>query len=214
MKIEALHQFHDMEFSQGWADRFEPTPERIRLFKTILYHIQTLEMEEPVVLELGIGPGFLANFLLESSAKIQYEGLDYSQPMLNMASERTKKHGTRINFTQADLIHDDWIGKLKRTPNVIVSTWALHDLFEKGNILNVYRSVYSILPIEGIFLNGDFIKPETSNFEYEGGRIKPSEHLELLQSAGFDNFECLAEFEKSVENSTTSNNYACFKGRK
>jgi len=65
-----------------------------------------------------------------------------------------------------------------------------------------------------MLLNGDFIKPEESKFEYEGGRIKPSEHLDLLERSGFSKVECIAEFEKSVEEPTTSNNYICFKAIK
>jgi len=43
MKIEALHQFHNANFSKGWADRFEPTPPRIQLFETILENILKIE---------------------------------------------------------------------------------------------------------------------------------------------------------------------------
>ena len=35
-----------------------------------------------------------------------------------------------------------------------------------------------------------------------------------LQEAGFQEVECLEEFEKSVENPTTANNYACFRAKK
>lgn len=214
MKIEALHDFHDTDFSQGWADRFEPTPERLRLFQTILQHINDLEAEDLSILELGIGPGYLADFLLENLPNITYEGLDFSAAMLDIASKRTAKYSQGIHFTQADLVRDNWTTQLKKAPNIIVSTWALHDLLEKKNIASVYQSAFEILPKDGILLNGDFIKPETSTYEYEGGRIKPSEHIELLQVAGFRNCACVAEFEISVEEPTTANNYVCFEGRK
>jgi len=74
--------------------------------------------------------------------------------------------------------------------------------------------VHKILPKGGMLLNGDFIKPEESNYDYEGGRIKPSEHIKLLQSAGFKSVRCLDEFDKDVKNPTTANNYACFKAIK
>ena len=214
MKIEALHEFHDATFSQDWADRFTPTPERVQLFETILAHIKSLEIDNVSILELGIGPGFLAKHLLERLPKMTYQGLDFSQAMIEIASKRTAKYLNRIHFTQGDLIKEPWIKKIKNIPNAIVSTWALHDLFEKNNILSVYKSAFDLLDKGGILLNGDFIKPEESTFEYEGGRIKPSEHIELLQLAGFRNVECLAEFEKSIDYPTTSNNYACFKAVK
>lgn len=214
MKIEALHDFHDADFSQGWADRFVPTPERLRLFQTILQHIKDLETDDISILELGIGPGYLADFLLENLPNITYEGLDFSAAMLEIANKRTAQYSERIHFTQADLVRENWTTQLKKAPTVIVSTWALHDLLEKKNIANVYQSAYEVLPKGGILLNGDFIKPETSTYEYEGGRIKPSEHIELLQAAGFQHCACVAEFETSVEQPTTANNYVCFKAEK
>ena len=125
MKIEALHEFHNADFSKGWADRFEPTPPRLQLFETILQNILVLEIEQISILELGIGPGFLANYLLEKLPKANYEGLDFSEPMLEIATQRTKRFGARIAFTQADLINDYWINNLKNKPSVIVSTLSL-----------------------------------------------------------------------------------------
>jgi len=214
MKIQALHEFHNADFSKEWAEKFEPTPPRIKLFETILGQIESVGNQSLRILELGIGPGFLAGFLLKRMPGINYEGLDFSDSMLAIAKERTKDYKDRIDFLQADLIKDDWNKKITSPPQVIVSTWALHDLFEKKNILKVYKTAYELLPTGGLLLNGDFIKPETSTHEYEGGRIKPSEHLEMLQLAGFQKPECLEEFEKSVKNPTTSNNYACFSAKK
>lgn len=214
MKIQALHEFHSADFSQEWAAKFKPTAPRIKLFETILEQIKDVRNATSVVLELGIGPGFLASYLLQSLPQISYEGLDFSKSMLKIARNRTEEHKKRIDFTRADLISEAWSKSVKNTPDVVVSTWALHDLFEKNNIFNVYKTCFEILPKGGLLLNGDFIKPEESEHEYEGGRIKPSEHLELLRKAGFQFSECLKEFEKSVEHPTTSNNYACFKAIK
>ncbi len=54
MKIEALHEFHDLEFSKGWAERFIPTPDRLALFETILERIRETGGESSHILELGI----------------------------------------------------------------------------------------------------------------------------------------------------------------
>ena len=83
-------------------------------------------------------------------------------------------------------------------------------LLNKPNISTVYKLAYKLLPQNGRLINGDFIKPENSIFEYEKGRIKPSEHIELLNQCGFKKVECLKIFEVNEDNPTTSNNYACF----
>ena len=213
MKIEALHKFHDMEFSKGWAERFTPTPDRLALFETILQRIREIGRDNCSILELGIGPGYLADYLLNRLPNISYEGLDFSEAMLKIAENRLGKYTDRVVFTQADLTKDSWVTKINQRPKVVVSTWALHDLFSPENIEFVYQKTKSILLPGGLFLNGDFIKPETSTFEYEGGRIKPSLHLSLLKNVGFQSVLCLKEFETNVENPTPANNYACFEAR-
>ena len=213
MKIEALHEFHDMEFSQGWAERFIPTPDRLALFETILQRIREIGGENCHVLELGIGPGYLADYILSRLPNISYEGLDFSNAMLNIASKRLEKYGNRVVYTQADLTNTSWTERISQAPKAVVSTWALHDLFSSKNIEFVYRKTKSILQPNGVLLNGDFIKPEDSTFEYEGGRIKPSVHLNLLDEVGFHSAVCLKEFEKNVLNPTTANNYACFEAK-
>ena len=210
MKIQALHEFHNAGFSREWAEKFKPTAPRIKLFQTILRQIEKVGFETVSVLELGIGPGFLASYVLDRLPGISYEGLDYSKSMLEIAKKRTAKHRKRIHFIKADLINEEWGKTFKRRPHVIVSTWALHDLYSGKNIKEVYKTAYGLLHEGGCILNGDFIKPEASKHEYEGGRIKPSEHLTLLRKVGFQNPLCLEEYEKSVENPTTANNYACF----
>jgi len=207
MKIQALHEFHDEQFSQNWSDRFIPTPDRVSLFQLILDNI---EKENTEVLELGIGPGYLAEHILTKRDNIIYEGLDFSRPMLDIASKRLAGIRTEKIFTQADLTASSWRNDVRTKPKTIISTWALHDLLSKENIFNVYKSAYAILPQGGKLINGDFIKPEKSEIEYEAGRIKPSEHLDLLRQAGFQKAECIKMFEEDVENPTTANNYACF----
>lgn len=214
MKIEAIHQFHDLDCSKEWAEKFTPTPDRMALFETIYRRIAEFSEPNLHILELGIGPGYLAEFILNNSSLASYEGLDFSKPMLKMAEKRLKQHQQKIDFTQADLTSSVWNRILKHQPNVVVTTWALHDLMKQSNIFSVYQGVNQILPAGGLLLNGDFIKPEKSTFEYEAGRMKPSIHLKLLKKAGFRKMACVGEFEVNIENPTTANNYSCFEAIK
>lgn len=209
MKIEALHNFHNKKFSEEWSNKFKPTDDRLNLFKMIFEVVEKKD-QQLQILELGIGPGYLADYILAKCKNIIYEGLDFSEAMLDIAKRRLTSKENNLIFTKADLTDENWKDKIKSEPQHIISTWALHDLLNKQNILNVYKSAYEILPIEGKIINGDFIKPEHSVFEYEKGRIKPSEHLNLLRSCGFRDVECLQIFEENTDKPSTSNNYACF----
>jgi len=214
MKIEALHHFHDFKTAEEWAKKFSPSPARMDLFETMLQSIRQLEANDFHIVELGIGPGFLAEFLLSRLENITYEGIDCSAPMRQIAAKRLEKFKNRITFTAADLTDPNWIKEVSQSPKVVVTTWALHDLFTQDNIHSVYQNTYQLLESGGIFLNGDFIKPDKVKVEYEGGRIEIKTHLDLLQSVGFQSANCLKEFEKDIEHPTTANNYACFEAKK
>lgn len=210
MKIEALHNFHDKKFSEEWSNRFKPTVDRLSLFQMILERLDLKNDQQLRILELGIGPGYLAEYILSKYNNIIYEGLDFSEAMIDIAKCRLKTKENNLILTKADLTMDAWKNKIKSAPQNIISTWTLHDLLSKQNICNVYKTAYEILPPKGKVINGDFIKPEHSDIEYENGRINPSEHINLLKSCGFREVRCLQIFEHNVDAPSTSNNYGCF----
>ncbi len=209
--IGALHEFHDAEFAAEWADRFVPTPERLELFDVILSQLQSQIPPDGCVIELGIGPGYLADHLLGSMPEIQYHGIDFSAPMLDIARRRLRPYSSRVVYVQADLVGDDWWRNIPR-PDAIVSTWALHDLGSRENVESVYRSCARVLRDGGMLLNGDFIKPDEARYEYEPGRFEVAKHLEILRRVGFGSAECLGVLEEEIDSPTAAQNYACFKG--
>jgi len=212
-KIEALHNFHDQDFAQGWADRFVPTPPRQELFTTIIDQLNQHPLPNKHVAELGIGPGYLALEVLQRVPDITYEGVDFSAAMFKIADERLADYRAQVTYTQIDLTKDGWHQQLSKMPDAIISTWALHDLGSEAYILSVYEHAKLALLEGGLLLNGDFIKPDKTEYEYEAGRISIQRHIELLQQAGFGDVQCLVYLEPDAENPTTANNYAVFLGR-
>lgn len=213
MKIEALHTFHDPAYAKDWASRFTPTSERTRLFDMISNRIDEHRMEKAFVVELGIGPGYLAHQLLSRFSELSYTGIDFSLPMLAIAQKRLSSFEDRISLKKGDLISGDWVNHLDQQPSVIVSTWTLHDLFSGQNIARVYKHCHQVLNKNGILLNGDFIKPVGTRYAYESGRIEIKQHLDFLSAANFSSCECIACFESDKDNPTTSNNYALIEAR-
>jgi len=210
--IGAHHEFHDEDFVAGWADRFVPTPERLELFNTMLSELKSHISSTGCVVELGIGPAYLADHLLKAMPEIQYYGVDFSRPMLDIAKGRLRAYSDRVTYVQADLVKDDWWTGIPTSTKAIVSTWALHDLGSQERVEVVYRSCAQVLLKGGMLLNGDFIKPEKAMHEYEAGRFEIAKHLEMLRRVGFDYAECLVMLEEELESPTAAQNYACFKG--
>ncbi len=212
--IGAEHEFHDKEFALDWAKRFVPTPQRLELFGIILSELKTLIPENGRILELGIGPGYLASHLLEAMPAVEYVGLDFSLPMLDIARSRLHPYSSRITYKQANLVEDDWTVRVASPINAIVSTWALHDLGSQTNVERVYAGCARILSDQGILLNGDFVKPVGATQEFEPGRFSIHRHLELLMKAGFSAADCLRFLEEEIESPTPAQNYACLKAMK
>ena len=209
--IGTEHEFHDSCYAQDWAARFDPTPERLQLFDLIISQLQSQSLPARHILELGIGPGYLASRLLEAIPNVTYEGIDFSRPMLDLAAVRLRNFGDRVRFTQAHLVEDSWERSMSQPVGAILSTWALHDLGSEASTSAVYRKCKFVLPPQAILLNGDFIKPEGATFEYEPGRFPAKRHIEILSDLEFYEVECLGVFELELENPTPAQNYACFK---
>ena len=207
--VGAKHEFHDAAFVRGWAERFVPTAPRLQLFDMILDQIARPDLPNTHVVELGLGPGYMARHILERNRKVSYEGVDFSEVFFEIARETVGDLMARVTLTRADLMDQDWPQKLTRTPGAIISTWALHDLGSQQAVADVYARCYETLPAGGVLVNGDFIKPDGTTWDYEPGRFEISRHIELLRQAGFSDPRPLAHLEPNIENPTTAQNYAC-----
>ena len=76
-------------------------------------------------------------------------------------------------------------------------------------IAAVYARCYETLPAGGVLLNGDFIKPDGTDWEYEPGRFEVARHLDYLRAAGFTAPRSIGAFEMNTDNPTAAQNYAC-----
>jgi SAM-dependent methyltransferase len=207
--VGARHEFHDAAFVRGWADRFLPTAPRLRLFDLILQQIRQPNVPNAHVVELGIGPGYMARYILQRDQAISYEGVDFSEAFFEVAKETIGDLMHRVTLTRADLMEQTWPKRLSRTPGAIISTWALHDLGGQRAVADVYARCREVLPRGGVLVNGDFIKPYGTNWEFEPGRFEIDRHVELLREAGFAEAKSLAHLEPNIDNPTPAQNYAC-----
>src|SRR5436305_7090294 len=207
--VGAQHEFHDADFVRGWANRFAPTKERVELFDMILDQISQPSRPNTHVVELGIGPGYMARHILERNPVVSYEGVDFSTAFFAIAKETIGDLMHRVTLTRADLTDQKWPKRLSKTPGAIISTWALHDLGSQQPVADVYARCYEILPKGGVLVNGDVIKPEGTTWQFEAGRFEIERHFELLRSAGFSSPISLAHLEPNVEDPKGFENYAC-----
>lgn len=208
--VGADHAFHDEVYVKEWAERFSISPARRQLFENIAGLLKAHTRDNALVVELGTGPGFLAEFILEKCPKIDYVGIDFSREMFEIAGERIKRFEGRFRFVQMDLTKDLLANHFETPVDAIISTWSLHDLGSPLAIRHVYRNCRDVL--NGILINGDFIDPVIPGVTYEPGRIPIAKHLEMLEAMEYTGVSCKGVYESDTENPTPANNYACIVG--
>ena len=113
------------------------------------------------VLEIGSGPGFLAEVLLERNPNIEYVALDFSTAMHDLARDGLAERADRVRFVVADFTQNTWARGLAAF-EAIVTVQAVHELRHKRRAPDLYGVIRDLLRARGQLLMCD-------HFVGEGG---------------------------------------------
>ncbi|MEO5700377.1 MAG: class I SAM-dependent methyltransferase [Casimicrobiaceae bacterium] len=183
--MDTEHEFEDRGYVRQWAQTADTRrPQRPVMFRHIAALVEGLGAGAPHVLELGCGPGTLAESLLGRIAELTYEGVDYSPAMLELARETLAPFGARARLHRADLREATWTTIVDVEPNAIVTNQALHDLGNAEGVEATYRRARALLPAGGLFANAELVVADGSA-SGKPGKLSVDRHLALLASAGF-----------------------------
>lgn len=103
------------------------------------------------VLELGSGPGFLAEHLLRTCPIASYTLFDFSRPMLELSRERLGAHPA-ATFVFGDFKQPDWAAQLAGPYDAVVAMQSIHEIRHKRHVPGLYRDVQTLLRPGGRFL--------------------------------------------------------------
>ena len=113
-------------------------------------------------LDLGCGDGFLGRTLLEHFPDCHVWFLDFSDPMLDAARDKLGR-SDRATIIEADFASSEWMSNLGNYPmfDLVVSRLSIH---HQTNIRKkqLYREIYDLLSIGGIFLNLEQVASATA----------------------------------------------------
>jgi len=135
------------------------------------------------VLELGAGPGFLAEHLLRANAALRYVALDFSHAMHELAAQRLDELAGRVQFVERSFREADWPDGLGQF-EFVVTNQAVHELRHKRHASVLHAQVKHALQPGGAYLVCD-------HFFGEGGMsndqlyMSVAEQRQALLSAGF-----------------------------
>lgn len=174
------------EDAKAWADTANlHRPWRARFFETIA---EALDPTRPArVLELGSGPGFLAEHVLRSRPSIDMVLLDFSAPMHDLARTRLQAYSHRVRYVQRSFKESQWMQGLGAFDYVITNQ-AVHELRHKRHAEPLHRQVRSVLSGSGAYLVSDHYFGEGGMMK-EGLYMTPEEQCRAISSAGFSRVE-------------------------
>jgi trans-aconitate methyltransferase len=113
------------------------------------------ERRNPLVVDLGAGPGSLSVRLLDRLPAAQVVAVD-ADPMLTGLARAAHGERRNLRIVEQDLRTPGWVDALRlpRAADAVISTTALHWLTER-ELAAVYRASARLLRRGGVLVNGD-----------------------------------------------------------
>jgi SAM-dependent methyltransferase len=179
-----------MADAQEWeASAMSKRPWRTDFFDCFAAALGSHSPQVSRVLELGSGPGFLAQKLLTALPSASYVALDFSPAMHELAARRLGPLAHRARFVERSFLDEDWTAGLGEFDSVVTHQ-AAHEVRHKSRASKLHAQVARLLRPGGAYLVCD-------HFAGEGGMkddqlfMSVEEQRAALKAAGFVRIEQL-----------------------
>ena len=149
MDVPSPIDFLRSEDATAWAEGANlRRPWRADVFAAIVEELRALGRPSPSVLELGSGPGYLAEAVHRELPEVCYTLLDFSTPMHDLARARLGPW-TTVRFVTADFRRDDWSDNLGSF-DAVVTVQAVHELRHKARAVGLHKVARRLLRPHGV----------------------------------------------------------------
>jgi ubiquinone/menaquinone biosynthesis C-methylase UbiE len=177
-----LRERRDAEEWVASAERKRPWRTRFRAgFADLL---RTAVPAPARVLELGGGPGLLAETILGACALRDYTLLDFSDPMLEMARRRLSQR-SEVSFVLADFKRPGWTEMVRAGFDAVVAMQAVHEIRHKRHVPRLYREIRNLLQPGGSLIVCDHTPPDDSP-RFTALCMTEAEQHDAFRASGFD----------------------------
>jgi SAM-dependent methyltransferase len=184
--------FHDPAQAKAWLEDTETgKPWRAEFFTAFVDAINRAFDRPVTILELGSGPGQLAEAIVKSCQVQTYTLLDFSAAMHDLAQARLAPFKRKIQFLQLDFTRPEWIEDLGPF-DVVVTQQAVHELRQWQHAPALYWQAHEVLWDGGLFLVCDHYAdgPSAKNLALYMTR---ADQKRMLESCGFERAETLLD---------------------
>ncbi|WP_242614568.1 class I SAM-dependent methyltransferase [Actinomadura roseirufa] len=156
------------ESADEWIARWDVqqegyVPDREERFTAMIDAVEAAAgRPDPLVLDLGCGPGSLAGRILDRLPAATVIAID-ADPLLMSLGRAVHAGRAGLTFTELDLREPGWAARLRldRQADAAVSTTALHWISAE-NLRVTYAELARVLRPGGLFLNGDNLSVDDS----------------------------------------------------
>lgn len=175
------HDYFDENYVQEW-ERIANSrrPFRIQFFDAFAAELQPLA--EAKILELGSGPGFLAEYILTRCRVAAYHLFDFSPPMLKLSRARLAGFADRVFAHEGSFLDEGWWKSLPGPFDAVISMQAVHEALRVEHIPQLYAESRLLIKAGGVILIADKLDNELKD---EANRFTADKHLAALSQAGF-----------------------------
>lgn len=182
--------WHTMHEAQAWAaSAMQKRPWRAEFFNAFVTELGSLHRNELTILELGSGPGFLAEQILKSLPNATYTMLDFSSAMHELARQRLSHILRQVRFVRANFKEKEWTSSLSSF-DAVVTMQAVHELRHKQHAISLHASVLKLLRQGGIYLVCDHYTADDAMTNADL-YMSVEEQQRTLASAGFKSVQCV-----------------------
>ena len=201
------HEWGSEQYDQEWVNKdSRRAAERDAQFNAALSWLSVFVSGQSRLMDLGCGPGTLAEKLLTAFPEMHVICSDGSDEMLKLARQRLDSYGNRVSYAQADFGADNWTASLPRQLDGVVSARAIHNLRKLKLIGPVYGQIHELLRPGGVFMNIERVNFATPTLrrhfrelqiktrghaaKMDGAAPSLAQQLSLLKRAGFHDIDC------------------------
>jgi SAM-dependent methyltransferase len=184
--------FHELAQAREWeAQTIIKRPWRPQFFAAFATALNSRFGREFSVLELGAGPGHLAEQILRDCKIARYVVLDFSEAMHQLAGVRLAAFPEKIDFLERDFRSPDWTAGLANF-DAVVTMQAAHELRHKRRLPEFLRQVRTCLAPSGLFLYCDHYA-ESASAERQTLFLSQADQSVALREANFTDVRTLLD---------------------
>ncbi len=179
------------EGAKAWADKAERRrPVRAQIRQAIGERLESLAPGSRI-LELGSGPGLLAEHVLARCPQLaSYTLFDFSEPMLEMSRARLGTFAV-ARFVAGDFRSEDWTRHVAGTYDAVVTMQAVHEVRHKRHVPRLYGQIRELLAPGGVFLVCDRT-PDDASPRSAALFMTAEDQVKMLKDAGFVDVQLVA----------------------